>query len=172
MAKLVQLVGFRQCSMMNRACCKGFKLGLRKNSINQRELQVSGEHLQFCPQSLGVMLEFWHIELELLTLLKLWHGFSRNGLEQSLYTNRCKNSRRAIKRRLGCSGSGFFNRKTKATKSWQGLQSFASFDTLGSRVWPLSIGCAYHHFLVKETVKKTSVLPRRKKGRVYIITFW
>ena len=35
-----------------------FKLGLRKNSINQRELQVSGEHLQFCPKSLGVMLEF------------------------------------------------------------------------------------------------------------------
>ena len=42
-----------------------FKLGLSMNSKNQPELRDSGEHLQFCLKSLGVMLEFWHIEREL-----------------------------------------------------------------------------------------------------------
>ena len=47
-----------------------FKRSLSKNSINQRELRDSGEDLQFCPKSLGVILEFRYIERELLTLQK------------------------------------------------------------------------------------------------------
>ena len=47
-----------------------FKRGLSKNLINQRELRDSGSERikKFCPQSLGVTLEFWYIERELFAL--------------------------------------------------------------------------------------------------------
>ena len=47
-----------------------FKRGLSKNLRNQQELRDSGSERikKFCPQSLGVTLEFWYIERELFAL--------------------------------------------------------------------------------------------------------